>query len=56
VAAPVAAGPAEHVDEQLEAKVDMVLEKLGRVGVQNLTPEEQAILRRASEVYKKRRT
>ncbi len=55
VAAPVAAGPAERVDEQLEAKVDMVLEKLGRVGVENLTPEEQAILKRASEVYKKRR-
>jgi membrane associated rhomboid family serine protease len=55
-AAPVAALSSDPVDEQLEAKVDQVLEKLGRVGKDNLTPEEQEILKRASEVYRKRRT
>jgi membrane associated rhomboid family serine protease len=57
VAAPVvAAAPSERVDEQLEAKVDRVLEKVAQVGVENLTPEEQALLKRASEIYKRRRT
>lgn len=42
-------------EEQLEAKVDAVLEKLSRVGQENLTPAEKEILQRASEVFRKRR-
>jgi membrane associated rhomboid family serine protease len=42
-------------DEQLEAKMDAVLEKLARVGRENLTEDEKAVLQRASEVYRKRR-
>lgn len=44
------------VDEQLEAKLDQVLEKVAREGKQSLTPEENAILLRASEIYKRRRS
>jgi membrane associated rhomboid family serine protease len=54
VAAPPAAGP--DVDEQLEAKLDAVLEKVARFGQHSLTEGERQILFRASEVYKKRRT
>jgi membrane associated rhomboid family serine protease len=43
------------VDEQLEAKLDHVLEKVARSGRESLTPEEQAILQQASEIYKRRR-
>jgi membrane associated rhomboid family serine protease len=43
------------VDEYLEAKVDAVLEKLARHGKGSLSPEENAVLLRASEVFKKRR-
>ncbi len=43
------------VDEQLEAKLDQVLEKVSRSGRDSLTGEEQNILRRASEIYKQRR-
>jgi membrane associated rhomboid family serine protease len=44
------------VDEHLEAKLDAVLEKLKRHGRESLTAEENAVLLRASEVFKRRRT
>lgn len=44
-----------NVDEQLEAKLDNVLEKVARYGKESLTAEEQLILQRASEIYKRRR-
>jgi membrane associated rhomboid family serine protease len=43
------------VDEQLEAQVDRVLAKVGKFGKQSLTAEEQAVLQKASELYKNRR-
>lgn len=52
---PTAPHPAEATDEQLEAKLDAVLEKVSKYGQESLTPEEREILFRASEVYKKRR-
>ncbi|MBP3956380.1 rhomboid family intramembrane serine protease [Gemmata sp. G18] len=42
-------------DEQLEAKLDAVLEKVTKYGPDSLTPDERAIFYRAGEVYKKRR-
>ena len=42
-------------DEQLEAKLDAVLAKVARQGKGSLTPEENDILMRASEVFKKKR-
>jgi hypothetical protein len=45
----------EAVDEQLEAKLDRVLDKVSRSGRDSLTADEQSILLRASEVYKRRR-
>src|SRR5262249_50253653 len=54
VAAP-SSGPAD-VDEQLEAKLDAVLEKVARFGQASLTDTERQILFRASEVYKRRRS
>jgi len=59
--APVGAGvarapePKKSVDEQLEAKLDRVLEKVSRSGRESLTADERAILQKASEVYKRRR-
>lgn len=47
--------PARPADEQLEAKLDAVLEKVSKYGRDSLTPEERAILVQASELYKKRR-
>lgn len=47
--------PQENVDEYLEAKLDAVLEKVAKQGRGSLTPDENAILMRASEVFKKRR-
>ncbi|MCI0705235.1 MAG: rhomboid family intramembrane serine protease [Planctomycetia bacterium] len=57
VGAPVEAAsrPTEAADEQLEAKLDAVLAKVSKYGQESLTPEERAILLKASEVYKKRR-
>ena len=57
VGAPVQAAPrpAEAADEQLEAKLDAVLEKVSKHGQESLTPEEREILFKASELYKKRR-
>ena len=55
---PVAAAPRareSRVDEQLEAKVDFVLEKVARQGSWQLTAEENELLLKASEVYRKRR-
>ncbi|HEV3261393.1 MAG TPA: rhomboid family intramembrane serine protease [Gemmataceae bacterium] len=53
---PVMAPPGPDVDEQLEAKVDAVLEKVARYGQSSLTENERQILVRASEVYRKKRT
>jgi hypothetical protein len=49
-----AAAPVE--DEQLEAKMDAVLEKISRTGKESLTESERAVLLQASEVFKRRRT
>jgi membrane associated rhomboid family serine protease len=49
-------GAAADVDEQLEAKLDAVLEKVARSGQSSLTETERQILLRASEIYKRRRT
>jgi hypothetical protein len=43
-------------DEQLEAKLDAVLEKVARSGQASLSEPERQILLRASEIYKRRRT
>jgi membrane associated rhomboid family serine protease len=43
-------------DEQLEAKMDAVLEKISRVGKDNITQSEKEVLLRASERLKKRRS
>jgi len=57
--AAVPASPAPLVkqeeEDQLEAKVDAVLEKLSRVGKENLTESEKEVLLRASEVFRRRR-
>lgn len=42
-------------DEQLEAKMDAILEKLSRVGKENLTESEREVLLRASEIFRRRR-
>ena len=56
VGAAVEAPPrASEAEEALEVKLDRVLEKVSKYGQESLTPEERAILFRASEVYKKRR-
>ncbi len=47
--------PTRALDEQLEAKLDQVLEKVSRTGRDSLTTDEQDILRQASEVFKRRR-
>jgi rhomboid family protein len=51
---PVLSGP--EIDEQLEAKVDAVLEKVARHGKESLSESERELLLRASEIYKRRRT
>ena len=43
------------MDEQLEAKLDEVLEKVKKQGQDSLTDDERAVLFRASEIYRKRR-
>jgi membrane associated rhomboid family serine protease len=55
VHAPPPAAPSKPADEQLEAKVDAVLEKVSKHGQESLTAEEREILFKASELYKKRR-
>lgn len=47
---------APAADEQLEAKMDAILEKISRVGKENLTESEREVLLRASEVFRRRRT
>jgi membrane associated rhomboid family serine protease len=51
-----AAASPDLVDEQLEAKLDAVLEKVARSGQDSLSEPERQILLRASEIYKRRRT
>ncbi len=51
-AAPRASAP---TDEQLEAKLDAVLEKVSKHGPECLTPEEREIFYKAGELYKNRR-
>jgi hypothetical protein len=53
---PVGAPAAPRVDEHLEAELDAILEKLSRTGREGLTEQEREILKRASEVYKRKRT
>jgi membrane associated rhomboid family serine protease len=53
VAAPVSAA---GMDEHLEAKLDAVLEKIATKGKESLTMQEQDVLKRAAEMYKRRRT
>jgi membrane associated rhomboid family serine protease len=53
---PPRAAPLLDFDEQMEAKVDAVLEKVARTGQDSLTENERQILLRASEVYKRRRS
>jgi membrane associated rhomboid family serine protease len=56
-AAAVHAGrPAGWDEEQLEAKMDAVLEKISRTGKESLTESEKQLLIRASEVFRRRRT
>lgn len=43
-------------DEQLEAKMDAILEKISRFGKENLTDGERDVLRRAAEAIKRRRS
>jgi membrane associated rhomboid family serine protease len=50
-----AAAPAPADEEQLEAKMDAILEKISRTGKESLTETERALLLRASEVYKRKR-
>ncbi len=55
----VAAGPppvSGDMDEQLEAKLDAVLEKVARYGQESLTESEKQILQRASDMYRRRRS
>ena len=56
MAVPVTSGSPADVDEHLDAKLDAVLEKLGRHGRDSLTESEREILLRASEIYKRKRT
>lgn len=48
--------PRSDLDEQLEAKLDAVLEKVARQGQDSLNDEERQILQRASEAFKRRHT
>jgi membrane associated rhomboid family serine protease len=51
----VAASSSRAVDEQLEAKLDAILEKVSQSGMSSLTESEKTILQRASEVMKRRK-
>ena len=53
---PVAVAAPSDVDEHLEAKVDAVLEKMGRSGKESLTSAERELLMRASAIYRQKRT
>ena len=54
--APAVSPSSLNVDEQLEAKMDAVLEKVKQSGMGSLTDGERKILLRASEVMRKKRT
>lgn len=47
---------APSADEHLEAKMDAILEKISRVGKENLTESEREFLLRASEIFRRRRS
>ncbi len=47
---------APAADEHLEAKMDAILEKISRVGKENLTESEREFLLHASEIFRRRRT
>lgn len=47
--------PTRAVDEQLEAKLDAILEKVSLTGMDSLTELEKTTLQRASEVMKRRK-
>lgn len=53
---PVSVAAPSHEDEQLEAKMDAILEKISRTGKESLTESERQVLLRASEVFKRRRS
>lgn len=56
---PVSVGAAKgqsQMDEHFEAKVDAVLEKVGKSGEASLTDNERQILIQASEIYRRKRT
>jgi membrane associated rhomboid family serine protease len=53
---PVAAAPRRPEDDQLEAQMDAILEKIQRVGMEGLTEHERQTLVRASEAIKRRRS
>ena len=58
VAAPVQSSSAIQAnldDEQLEAKMDAILEKISRVGKENITEGEREVLLRAGERIRRRR-
>jgi membrane associated rhomboid family serine protease len=54
VSVPAAAPPPPN-DEQLEAQMDAILEKISRSGKESLTDHERDLLLRASEAMKRRR-
>ena len=55
-AASSSTAPVSVVDEHLEAKLDAVLAKIAKSGKESLTKQEQEILQRAAQMYKRRRT
>lgn len=50
------ASPLRDADEQLEAKLDAILQKVAAHGQDSLTDGEKKILLQASEIYKRRRS
>ena len=56
VSAPRPSIPARADEVQLEAQADAILEKINRLGMQGITDAERALLLRASEMMKKRRS
>jgi membrane associated rhomboid family serine protease len=52
---PVAAASPSNVDEQLEARMDAVLQKVSNHGIESLTEQERSILLQASERLKHKR-
>lgn len=50
---PPALDPAKRIDPAIEERVDEILRKINREGLQSLTTEEKAFLERASTQYRK---